>query len=120
VLSTDKYRRLVRKAKAVGFEIRLIYVFVRSADIQLDRIRMRVSKGGHAVPDDKVRERRERSFDQLVWFFHHADAAWLLDNSGAEPELVADKKGDEAWFGPMLIPELRNRLLAPFEREKGF
>ncbi|HEX8554462.1 MAG TPA: zeta toxin family protein [Sphingomonas sp.] len=120
VLSTDKYRRLVRKAKAADFEIRLIYVFVRSPEIQLDRIRLRVSKGGHGVPEDKVRERRQRSFDQLTWFFHHADAAWLLDNSDAEPELVAEKKAGEAWLGPGLLPELRERLLAPIEREKGF
>ena len=120
VLSTDKYRRLVRKAQPAAFEIRLIYVFVRSVEIQLERIRLRVSKGGHAVPDDKVRERRERSFDQLSWFFHHADAAWLLDNSDAEPKLVADKKGGEAWFGPDLITPIRDRLLAPLERDEGF
>lgn len=120
VLSTDKYRRLVGRAKAAGFEVRLIYVFVRSLDLQLERIRIRVSKGGHAVPPDKVRERRHRSFDQLPWFFHQADAAWLLDNSGAEPELVADKRGDSAWLGPNLLPELRERLLLPFDDDKGF
>lgn len=120
VLSTDKYRRLVRKARSFGFEIRLTYVFVNSADVQIERIRLRVAKGGHAVPDDKVRERRRRSFDQLTWFFHHADTALLFDNSGAQPEKVADKQGDRAWIGPAMLPELRDRLLAPFEREEGF
>lgn len=117
VLSTDKYRRLVRKAKGLGFEFRLIYVFVDSAERQLERIAIRVAKGGHAVPAEKVRERRERSFDQLPWFYHHADAAWLFDNSRAEPQLVADRKDGVGWLGPDLLPAVRQRLLARFKQE---
>lgn len=117
VLSTDKYRRLVRKARQLGFELRLIYVFLDTAERQLERIAYRVAKGGHAVPEDKVRARRKRSFEQLPWFFHHADAAWVFDNSGAEPRLVADRKGTRAWVSPHLLPELREPLLRPFDQE---
>jgi len=67
------------------------------------------------VPADKVRARRERSFDQMPWFFHQADAAWLFDNSGAEPMLVADKRGDDGWLGERLLPELRERLIRPID-----
>ena len=91
VLSTDKYRRLVQKAKLHGFEVRLIYVFVDSLDRQLERIALRVSKGGHDVPADKVRERRARSFAQLPWFLATADSAWIFDNSGISPALVGRK-----------------------------
>jgi len=83
VLSSPKYRRLVEKAKAYDFEVCLVYVFVDSVDIQLERIRARVAKGGHDVPPDKVRERRERSFDQLSWFFAQADRAYIWNNSRA-------------------------------------
>ncbi|WP_326524322.1 AAA family ATPase [Sphingomonas sp.] len=110
VLSTGKYRRLVEKAKERGFEVRLIYVFLASAELQIERIRLRVAKGGHDVPEQKVRERRERSFDQLAWFFAEADKAWLFDNSGAEPELVGHKDGKMAALGTRLIPELMTRL----------
>jgi predicted ABC-type ATPase len=120
VLSTDKYRRLVKKAKSLGFEFRLIYVFVRSAELQLERIRLRVAKGGHDVPEAKVRARRERSFDQLPWFFHHADSAWLFDNSGAAPELVGQKDIGLAWLNASMLPALMDRLTAPFERDKDF
>lgn len=91
VLSTGKYRRLVEKAKTLGFEFRLIYVFVRSLELQMERIRGRVAKGGHDVPIDKVQARRTRSFQQVGWFFEQADDAWVFDNSGAAPELVARK-----------------------------
>lgn len=93
VLSSPKYRRLVTKARERGFEILLIYVYLDSVERQLDRIALRVAKGGHDVPADKVAARRGRSFAQLRWFFDQADRAWIFDNSLSEPQLVA-RKGD--------------------------
>ena len=110
VLSTDKYRRLVERAKQRGFEVRLIFVFLRSAELQIARILDRVANGGHAVPDDKVRSRRERSFDQLPWFLDKADSAWLFDNSDAEPRLVGRKQDGGGWLSADLPPDLLDRL----------
>lgn len=111
VLSTDKYRRVVDKAAARGFDIRLIYVFVRSFDLQMERIALRVAKGGHAVPADKVRERRERSFDQLPWFLERAGSAWLFDNSGDAPDLVGRKEAGRLTLGDGMPPDLLRRIV---------
>ncbi|HUB49085.1 MAG TPA: AAA family ATPase, partial [Acetobacteraceae bacterium] len=61
VLSTPKYRAMVQQAKMLGFEIRLLYVVLRTADMNVDRVRLRVSRGGHDVAEDRIRARRERS-----------------------------------------------------------
>jgi predicted ABC-type ATPase len=115
VLSTPKFRRLVEKAKAVGFEVRLIYVYLRSAELQLDRIRLRVLKGGHDVPETKVRERRTRSFEQAGWFFQAADEAWIFDNSTSEPELVGRKRPDKISLSAKIPVELMQSLLHPHD-----
>lgn len=81
VLSTSKYRRLVRLAKGRGFEIRLIYVILESPELNIQRVRLRVKKGGHSVPEEKIRTRWTRSLRQLPWFLHQADRALLFDNS---------------------------------------
>ena len=91
VLSTSKYRRLVLKAKQRGFDVRFIYIYVDTVERQLDRIRLRVAKGGHDVAADKVAARRSRSFKEFAWFFWEANEAWVFDNSGADPRLVAGK-----------------------------
>jgi predicted ABC-type ATPase len=92
VLSTPKYRAMVRLAKSYGFEIRLLYVLLKSAELNIERVKLRVSKGGHAVPEEKIRERRERSFKQLPWFLKNADLALIYDNSSASPRLVGRKQ----------------------------
>jgi predicted ABC-type ATPase len=91
VLSTDKYRRLVAKAKRLGFATWLIYVVLDSPERNIERIRLRVRKGGHNVADDKVRSRFTRSLAQFPWFLDQADKAWIYDNSGAEPKRIGEK-----------------------------
>jgi predicted ABC-type ATPase len=110
VLSTDKYRALVTSAKRAGYEIRLIYVIVESAEVQIERIRLRVAKGGHDVPDNKVRDRRRRSLEQLQWFFENADYTWIFDNSGAEPDLVLEWTPDGAAVSAELLDEVQLAL----------
>jgi predicted ABC-type ATPase len=88
VLSSSKYRRLVTKAQKYGIEVRFIYVIVRDAELQLERIRTRVAKGLHDVPEDKVRSRRTRSIIQMLWFIDNVDSWWMFDNSGAEMQMI--------------------------------
>jgi predicted ABC-type ATPase len=91
VLSTDKYRTLVTSAKAKGFAVWLIYVVLDSVERNIERVKVRVAKGGHDVPEDKIRSRWTNSLMQFPWFLDQADAAWVYDNSSAQPRLVARK-----------------------------
>lgn len=107
VLSTDKYRQLVRAAKANRFEIRLFYVLLRTADMNVERVKIRVSDGGHWVPKRKILDRRQRSLQQLPWFFAHADGAWIFDNSGRKPRLIATKIDGIIEVKPAALPEIK-------------
>ena len=115
VLSSDKFRRLVKTAKNRGFEINLIYVYLNSVELNIQRVRARLAKGGHDVPEDKIRERRSRSFEQFAWFFNEADNATVFDNSESEPRLVISKEkagdGFGMHIGKHIIPEIRDAIL---------
>ena len=110
VLSTDKYRALVTAAKARGFEFRLLYVTLRKAAQNVDRVRLRVASGGHDVPEDKIRDRRRRSFEQLPWFLDQADQALLYDNSGASPILVGQKIAGVIEIDPRAPDEIKTAV----------
>lgn len=91
VLSTPKYRRLVAKAKGFGFAVWLVYVVLDSLERNIERVRLRVAKGGHDVAEDKIRSRYARSLEQFPWFLEQADAAWIYDNSGKQPFRIGQK-----------------------------
>ena len=106
VLSTPKYRRLVETAKRLGFEVRLIYVLLDSPLRNIERVRLRVLKGGHAVPEDKILLRHARSLEQLPWFLEQADQAWIFDNSGANLRLIGEKRAGVVTLDENALPEV--------------
>jgi predicted ABC-type ATPase len=106
VLSTGKYRRLVELARERGFRVRLLYVVLSTIELQLARIRDRVKNGGHDVPADKVRTRRQGSFEQLAWFLHHVDDCFIYDNSDGSPSLAAAWDGGALNIFASLPPDL--------------
>lgn len=100
VLSTGKYRRLVLAAKAMQFEFRLVYVVLASPDLNVERVRLRVEKGGHDVPEAKIRQRWLKSIGQLPWFLERADQALIFDNSGAAPRQIGLKQDGNIIIDP--------------------
>lgn len=114
VLSTSKYRALVETARAHGFSIRLIFVFLQDPDLNVERVRIRVIKGGHDVPEDRIRARWIRSFEQFAWFLGQADRVDVFENSGADPRLIMSKVEDELVIYDDLIPELETAVTAAF------
>jgi predicted ABC-type ATPase len=75
--------RLIRQARDAGYRVSVGFVFVDSADTCIQRIRARVLKGGHFVPDDDVRRRFRRSLMNF-WERYRLDAdRWHLTYNGS-------------------------------------
>jgi predicted ABC-type ATPase len=110
VLSTEKYRPLVAEAQRKNFEIRLIYVVLKSAELNVERVALRVKSGGHDVPYDKIIERRAKSLSQLPWFLAQSDLALIYDNSGALPVEIARKSSGTFDVSPNALPEIRTAI----------
>lgn len=118
VLSTGKYRPLVEAAKKKQFEVRLIYVVLKSAELNVARVAVRVRNGGHDVPREKIIERRARSLAQLPWFLERADKALIYDNSGAPVE-IARKEGTVLDISEQALPEIKAAVEAVRKRIKN-
>jgi predicted ABC-type ATPase len=77
-------RRLIRRARASGYRVSVGFVYVDSVEACIQRIRARVQRGGHLVPDDDVRRRFRRSLVNF-WERYRFDAdAWHLTYNGGE------------------------------------
>lgn len=90
-ISGVTYVRLLRDAQERGYSVKLVYLWLPSAEVAVRRVRERVRKGGHDVPADDVRRRFERSLTNLARHYLPLADEWsILDNSGAAPRLVAE------------------------------
>ena len=81
VLSTDRNLNLLKKAKSLGYYIESIFVLTSDAELNVARVRARVAKGGHSVPEDKIRSRYEKSLQLLKALAAISDVCTVVDNT---------------------------------------
>ncbi len=95
-LSGASLARTVAAARAAGYEVTLILVFLDSVELCLHRIAERVAQGGHDVPEDDVRRRFQRVFP-VFWRQYRplADRCLLIFNGGESFLAVAESTRDE-------------------------
>jgi len=118
---------LLEQAMSFGTEVRVWYVALASADLHISRVRARVAKGGHDIPEERIRERYSRSILNLIRLMPELTELWVYDNTqqadphkGETPEpllIVHLKRGElenicelvstPRWAKPIVIAALR-------------
>ena len=93
-LSGNTYVNVLERAKSLGYETTIAYVFVDSAEVCIARIAARVQSGGHFVPDEDVRRRYVRSKENFLNVYLKLPDHWMLYyNGGTDFILVAHGNG---------------------------
>jgi len=88
-LSGLAYLKLIKKAKATGFNITLFFVYLNSVALAKERVAIRVSKGGHSIPPDVIERRYYKGLKNLSSYSFLADKWFVYNNSGSNYELAA-------------------------------
>lgn len=71
----------IAQAKALGYEIVLVFIHLDNIALNKARVQQRVSEGGHAVPEDKIESRLPRTLRHIKTVIPLCDRVELLDNS---------------------------------------
>lgn len=82
VFSHPSKIELVSDAVNAGYLVHL-HVIMVPVELTVQRVADRVRRGGHAVPEQKIRERFERLWGHVGQAVRIADAVEVLDNSSA-------------------------------------
>ncbi len=94
-LSSRNYLLKVKEWQKQGYEIILIYFWINSPSLAIERIKDRVKKGGHSVPEEIVIRRYYRGIKNLFkYYLQICDYWFVIDNSGTSPEIVAEENKD--------------------------
>jgi predicted ABC-type ATPase len=105
---------LLLEAAAAGLEVWVWYCGLDGPDRHLSRIRSRVARGGHDIPEEKVRARYVASRRNLVRLMPHLSRLTVYDNSAEadpaagqipEPRLLLDVSA-----GAVIFPESQEDL----------
>ena len=73
--------RLLIEAAHAGIRVRVWYVGLASAELHVQRVRARVRRGGHVIPEERIRWRYDASRRNLIRLLPHLAELKLFDNS---------------------------------------
>ena len=89
-LSGRAYAPLLREFRSAGYRVRLDFLWIPHLDITRNRVRQRVTKGGHNIPDEVQQRRFHLGIRHLAELYRPLIDSWrLYDNTGDHPHLVA-------------------------------
>jgi predicted ABC-type ATPase len=88
-LSGLTYINRLKRWKAVGWRIEIVYLRISSPQLGLRRISTRVKQGGHDVPRRDVLRRFTRSWINFQKSYRLLADEWTVyDNSGDVPKVL--------------------------------
>jgi predicted ABC-type ATPase len=91
-LSGLSHLKLIHDLKKVGYRVHIFYLWLTTVELALDRVRGRVLRGGHDVPEVVLRRRFNRSIRNFMKNYRLLADLWtFFDNSGETPEIVASE-----------------------------
>jgi predicted ABC-type ATPase len=85
-----KYLQGLRDA---GFKIVIFFLWLRSEELAVQRVKQRRRRGGHNVPEADIRRRYLRSVYNMENLYRYlADDWFLYDNSDQTPQLIVSEE----------------------------
>ncbi len=114
-LSGTTYLDLIRRLRGQGYAVHIFFLWLSEVALSLSRIKSRVLKGGHDVPEPIVRRRYERSIKNFLRLYRHEVDSWIMfDNSAASlTEIALEKPGTLSIINAELYETLLRRYGAP-------
>lgn len=90
-LSTKSYKHRILQAKEKGYTIKLLFFWLPSIEMAVDRVAMRVSEGGHNIPSEIIARRYVRGIENLFKIYIPLCDHWaIFDNSDETPDMIAE------------------------------
>lgn len=89
-LSTKSFVGLVNRAKANGYHVTLIYFWLETVELAIERVAKRVQSGGHNIPTTTIQRRYRAGIRNFINLYLEIVDDWLLfDNSKEVPVTIA-------------------------------
>ncbi|MCL2027022.1 MAG: zeta toxin family protein [Bacteroidales bacterium] len=91
-LATRSYRNTILRAQAAGYNVTLLFFWLRTVELAKERVQIRVAEGGHNIDAETIERRYLSGIRNLFEIYLPvADEVLIFDNSEGKHELIAQK-----------------------------
>ena len=108
-LSGKNIISVINRAKKQNYKIVLVYIFLNSCTVCIERVNKRVKNGGHSVKEEDIIRRYYRSIANFDNIYKDMVNEWMLFYNGFEyiPFLVSYKNNEKY---DIINTELQNKF----------
>ena len=94
-LATRSLLRIVQEAQSLGYEVTVLYFWLATPEMAIQRVHERVAAGGHNIPDAVIRRRYVMGLQYFFETYVPVTDRWILaDNSRSPFTVVAEGSRD--------------------------
>jgi len=94
-LASKSYARTIELARKSGYQITLVFFWLDTVDLAIERVRTRVNEGGHDIPVIVIKRRYYSGLKNLFKLYLPISDYWMIfDNSRSPSELIAEGYSD--------------------------
>jgi predicted ABC-type ATPase len=91
-LATKSYKSKIVEARNANYNVTLLFFWLRSVDLAIERVKTRVDEGGHNIEIPVIRRRYTNGIKNLFdIYLPIVDEVMIFDNSEGVHELIAEK-----------------------------
>ncbi|CAK7010618.1 MAG: hypothetical protein TIS_02142 [Tissierella sp.] len=105
----------IEKAKKLEYIINLHYIGINSPELAISRVRERVLKGGHGIPDETIYSRYFNSLENLQEILPICDNVYIYDNSVNKKNILIVENKIIKFKN--VIPEYIESYIEPYIKE---
>ena len=106
-LATRSYKNLVLKAQEKGYNVSLLFFWLESPKVACERVKKRVSEGGHNIPVETIFRRYWLGLENLFRIFMPIVDYWAIYDNNFQPNLIADTDGI---YVKLLFNQIKDQL----------
>ena len=92
-LATRSYVNLVHQAQAKGYKVTLVFFWLHTPELALQRIAERVKKGGHDIPNTTARRRYIAGINNLFNLYAPDVDCWMIYDNSDNPRIAVAHGG---------------------------
>ena len=99
-LATKSYKQKILYAQQNGYQVTLLFFWLKNVEMAKKRVATRVEEGGHDIPKEVIERRYHKGIKNLFEIYLPiVDKCFIFDNSEGEQMLIAEKeKGHEVFI----------------------
>jgi predicted ABC-type ATPase len=111
-LATKSYTQFIQDAQTKGYFVTLVYFWLSSPELAIERVKNRVISGGHNIPEDTIRRRYDSGINNLKRLYIPISDYWMIfDNSEPPTKLIAEGFRDKNL--EVHYQEIYNQIIKP-------